>query len=115
MVSPEPDTSVVTLDPKKHRYIILASDGLWNMVPPQEAISMCQNNTEVILNVSCISENICSLTTLLYDQGKRKEYFKSPSTCVLTPFFLSGTLWSVKCQTACQLCSPEMAPEDAAC
>ncbi|XP_034461209.1 protein phosphatase, Mg2+/Mn2+ dependent, 1Da [Hippoglossus hippoglossus] len=46
VVSPEPDTSVVTLDPRKHRYIILGSDGLWNMVPPQEAISMCQNNND---------------------------------------------------------------------
>ncbi|XP_071327958.1 protein phosphatase 1D-like isoform X2 [Trachinotus anak] len=48
VVSPEPDTSVVTLDPRKHRYIILGSDGLWNMVPPQEAISMCQNNDEMM-------------------------------------------------------------------
>ncbi|AWO98447.1 putative protein phosphatase 1D [Scophthalmus maximus] len=48
VVSPEPDTSVVTLDPRKHRYIILGSDGLWNMVPPQEAISMCQNNNDVM-------------------------------------------------------------------
>uniref|UniRef100_H3DA68 Protein phosphatase, Mg2+/Mn2+ dependent 1D n=1 Tax=Tetraodon nigroviridis TaxID=99883 RepID=H3DA68_TETNG len=50
VVSPEPDTSVVTLDPKKHRYIVLGSDGLWNMVPPQEAISMCQNNDEAMNN-----------------------------------------------------------------
>ncbi|XP_068173316.1 protein phosphatase 1D-like [Antennarius striatus] len=48
VVSPEPDTSVVTLDPRKHRYIILGSDGLWNMVPPQEAISMCQNSNETM-------------------------------------------------------------------
>ncbi|XP_032401155.1 protein phosphatase, Mg2+/Mn2+ dependent, 1Da isoform X1 [Xiphophorus hellerii] len=46
VVSPEPDTSVVILDPRKHRYIVLGSDGLWNMVPPQEAISMCQKNDE---------------------------------------------------------------------
>lgn len=52
VVSPEPDTSVVTLNPRKHRYIILGSDGLWNMVPPQEAISMCQNNDEVMVSVS---------------------------------------------------------------
>ncbi|TNN63683.1 Protein phosphatase 1D [Liparis tanakae] len=51
VVSPEPDTSVVTLDPRKHRYIILGSDGLWNMVPPQEAISMCQNNDEAMRSV----------------------------------------------------------------
>lgn len=50
VVSPEPDTSVVVLDPKKHRYIILGSDGLWNMVPPQEAISMCQNNDEEMVS-----------------------------------------------------------------
>ncbi|XP_051254041.1 protein phosphatase, Mg2+/Mn2+ dependent, 1Da [Dicentrarchus labrax] len=48
VVSPEPDTSVVVLDPRKHRYIVLGSDGLWNMVPPQEAISMCQNNDEAM-------------------------------------------------------------------
>ncbi|CAL8372488.1 protein phosphatase, Mg2+/Mn2+ dependent, 1Da isoform X1 [Gadus morhua] len=48
VVSPEPDTCVVTLDPKKHRYIILGSDGLWNMVPPQDAISMCQDNDEAM-------------------------------------------------------------------
>lgn len=46
VVSPEPDTSVLILDPRKHRYIILGSDGLWNMVPPQEAVSMCKNNDE---------------------------------------------------------------------
>lgn len=48
VVSPEPDTSVVTLDLRKHRYIILGSDGLWNMVPPQEAISICQNNDKAM-------------------------------------------------------------------
>lgn len=51
VVSPEPDTSVVTLDPRKHRYIILGSDGLWNMVPPQEAISVCQHNDESMVSV----------------------------------------------------------------
>ena len=48
-MSPEPDTCVVTLDPKKHRYIILGSDGLWNMVPPQDAISICQDNDEAMV------------------------------------------------------------------
>ncbi|KAJ7990110.1 hypothetical protein DPEC_G00296920 [Dallia pectoralis] len=48
VVSPEPDTCVLTLDPRKHRYIILGSDGLWNMVPPQDAVSMCQDNDEAM-------------------------------------------------------------------
>lgn len=46
VVSPEPDTSVHILDPQKHKYIILGSDGLWNMIPPQDAISMCQDQEE---------------------------------------------------------------------
>ncbi|XP_051850063.1 protein phosphatase 1D isoform X2 [Antechinus flavipes] len=46
VVSPEPDTSVHTLDPRKHKYIILGSDGLWNMIPPQDAIAMCQDQEE---------------------------------------------------------------------
>ncbi|KAG9340559.1 hypothetical protein JZ751_021381 [Albula glossodonta] len=48
VVSPEPDTSVVRLDPQVHRYIVLGSDGLWNMVPPQDAVSMCQDNDEAM-------------------------------------------------------------------
>lgn len=44
MVSPEPDTAVIKLDLKKHRYVILGSDGLWNMVSPQEAVSICEEN-----------------------------------------------------------------------
>ncbi|KAL0972735.1 hypothetical protein UPYG_G00194090 [Umbra pygmaea] len=48
VVSPEPDTCVLYLDPRKHRYVILGSDGLWNMVPPQDAVSMCQDNDEAM-------------------------------------------------------------------
>lgn len=65
MVSPEPDTSVVTLDPRKHRYIILGSDGLWNMVPPQEAVSMCQNNDEAMVSEeTCFCKVFVTLQTL---------------------------------------------------
>ncbi|XP_005986880.1 protein phosphatase, Mg2+/Mn2+ dependent, 1Da isoform X2 [Latimeria chalumnae] len=46
IVSPDPDTSVHTITPRKHKYIILGSDGLWNMIPSQDAISMCQDNEE---------------------------------------------------------------------
>ncbi|XP_051965812.1 protein phosphatase, Mg2+/Mn2+ dependent, 1Da [Xyrauchen texanus] len=44
VVSPEPDTAVIKLDLKKHRYVIIGSDGLWNMVSAQEAVSICQDN-----------------------------------------------------------------------
>lgn len=57
MVSPEPDTAVIKLDLKRHRYIILGSDGLWNMVSPQEAVSMCQetDRAKVSLVISRLS------------------------------------------------------------
>ncbi|XP_051962961.1 protein phosphatase 1D-like [Xyrauchen texanus] len=44
VVSPEPDTAVIKLDLKQHRYVIVGSDGLWNMVSAQEAVSICQDN-----------------------------------------------------------------------
>ncbi|XP_077597410.1 protein phosphatase 1D-like isoform X2 [Stigmatopora nigra] len=47
VVSPEPDTTVMTLDPKRHRYIILGSDGLWNMMPPKDAVNMCNSHDKM--------------------------------------------------------------------
>lgn len=47
VVSPEPDTTVMTLDPKRHRYIILGSDGLWNMMPPRNAVNMCNSHDKM--------------------------------------------------------------------
>ncbi|XP_053563325.1 protein phosphatase 1D [Bombina bombina] len=49
VVSPEPDTSVHIIDPQKHKYIILGSDGLWNMVSAQDAISICQEQENACL------------------------------------------------------------------
>uniref|UniRef100_A0A182ZIV9 PPM-type phosphatase domain-containing protein n=1 Tax=Biomphalaria glabrata TaxID=6526 RepID=A0A182ZIV9_BIOGL len=40
VVSPEPDVSVLKMDPTKHRCLILASDGLWNMLTPEESVNM---------------------------------------------------------------------------
>ncbi|CAB1451821.1 unnamed protein product [Pleuronectes platessa] len=48
VVSPEPDTTVMTLDPKLHRYIILGSDGLWNMMPPKNAVNMCYSHDKMV-------------------------------------------------------------------
>lgn len=39
VVSPEPDVEVYKLSPGKNRCLLIASDGLWNMLRPQEAIS----------------------------------------------------------------------------
>ncbi|KPP69835.1 protein phosphatase 1D-like [Scleropages formosus] len=48
VVSPEPDVRVMALDPQQHRYIILGSDGLWNVVPAQDAVTLCQDHDEAL-------------------------------------------------------------------
>ncbi|KAM8976756.1 protein phosphatase 1D isoform 2-T2 [Pelodytes ibericus] len=53
VVSPEPDTSVHTIDPQKHKLIIIGSDGLWNMVSAQDAISMCQEQERAYATGEC--------------------------------------------------------------
>lgn len=66
VVSPEPDTTVLTLDPKRHRYIILGSDGLWNMMPPRDAVRMCKSHDELVgpKGMSCATRLGC--TALLF-------------------------------------------------
>ncbi|XP_017347046.1 protein phosphatase, Mg2+/Mn2+ dependent, 1Da [Ictalurus punctatus] len=65
VVSPEPDTAVIKLDLKRHRYIILGSDGLWNMVSPQEAVSMCQETDRAKTKCQKTRENVCSAQELV--------------------------------------------------
>ncbi|KAM4620258.1 protein phosphatase 1D-like [Polymixia lowei] len=66
VVSPEPDTTVVTLDPKRHRYIVLGSDGLWNMMPPKDAVNMCYSHDKMVgpKGMSCATRLGC--TALLF-------------------------------------------------
>uniref|UniRef100_A0A3B5LBE5 Protein phosphatase, Mg2+/Mn2+ dependent, 1Db n=1 Tax=Xiphophorus couchianus TaxID=32473 RepID=A0A3B5LBE5_9TELE len=69
VVSPEPDTTVMTLDPKRHRYIILGSDGLWNMMPPKNAVNMCYSHDKMAVRtgpkgMSCARRLGC--TALLF-------------------------------------------------
>ena len=42
-VSPEPELAVIEIDPNRHRCIILASDGLWNMITPEIAVEIVRN------------------------------------------------------------------------
>ncbi|XP_063311186.1 protein phosphatase 1D [Pelobates fuscus] len=53
VVSPEPDTSVHTIDPQKHKLVIIGSDGLWNMVSAQDAVSMCQEQEKACTKGEC--------------------------------------------------------------
>ena len=38
VVSPHPDVGVHPLDPANQRFLVLASDGLWNVMTPQEVV-----------------------------------------------------------------------------
>ncbi|XP_012288635.1 uncharacterized protein LOC105704189 isoform X2 [Orussus abietinus] len=42
VVSPEPDVKVVAVEVKSHRCLIFGTDGLWNMLTPQGAVSIVQ-------------------------------------------------------------------------
>lgn len=51
-VSPDPDIYVTKLDYEQHKCLVIASDGLWNMVRPDEAIDFVheieQQNREMV-------------------------------------------------------------------
>lgn len=44
VVSPEPDLMVYDLDRDRHRCLIFATDGLWNVVSPQSAVDTVYEN-----------------------------------------------------------------------
>ena len=62
-VSPEPELTVIEIEPNKHRCLILASDGLWNMITPEVAVEIVRNcdvkTEEMILN-----SEVCSIETI---------------------------------------------------
>ncbi|XP_063240601.1 uncharacterized protein LOC134541254 [Bacillus rossius redtenbacheri] len=43
VVSPEPDVTVTDLDPGVHRCLVLATDGLWNVLGAAEAVGLVQH------------------------------------------------------------------------
>ncbi|XP_053617218.1 protein phosphatase 1B [Plodia interpunctella] len=42
IVSPDPDVGVLTIDPSRFRCLIFGTDGLWNMLSPEGAVSLVQ-------------------------------------------------------------------------
>ncbi|XP_015929926.2 protein phosphatase 1D [Parasteatoda tepidariorum] len=73
-VSPEPDLGVMNLDLKKDKCLILASDGLWNIMSPQAAVHLVQdveNENRKLITKFGISENIhltlCNPSKVLVD------------------------------------------------
>ncbi|KFM67076.1 Protein phosphatase 1D, partial [Stegodyphus mimosarum] len=46
VVSPDPDVDVININPRMHRCVIFASDGLWNMLTTQCAVKIVQTAEE---------------------------------------------------------------------
>ncbi|XP_054718262.1 uncharacterized protein LOC129227692 isoform X2 [Uloborus diversus] len=74
VVSPEPDLGVMTLDLKKDKCLILASDGLWNIMSPQDAIHLVQeveNENVKLITKFGVSEHLhltlCNPSKVLVD------------------------------------------------
>ncbi|KAL4713640.1 hypothetical protein ACJJTC_002987 [Scirpophaga incertulas] len=42
IVSPDPDVGVLAIDPSKFRCLIFGTDGLWNMISPEGAVTLVQ-------------------------------------------------------------------------
>ncbi|GFY54605.1 protein phosphatase 1D [Trichonephila inaurata madagascariensis] len=75
-VSPEPDLGVMSLDFNKDKCLILASDGLWNIMSPQSAVHLVQDvecENRKLVSKFGISENIhltlCNPSRVLVDCG----------------------------------------------
>ena len=69
-VSPEPEVNVIEIDPNKHRCIILASDGLWNMITSDLAIEIVRNcdlKTEEMI----LKSSVCLFCLKLTKKKKR--------------------------------------------
>ncbi|XP_011188932.2 uncharacterized protein LOC105216241 [Zeugodacus cucurbitae] len=51
VVSPDPDVQVIKINPKTFRCLIFGTDGLWNVVTPQEAV-------DTVYERECINERL---------------------------------------------------------
>ncbi|CAJ0947992.1 unnamed protein product [Ranitomeya imitator] len=93
VVSPEPDTSVHTIDTQTHKFIIIGSDGLWNMVTAQDAVSLCQEQEKSYVNTAVLhshlykrllsTDSINQSDSNLYNVGKTKELSKDVSDKII--------------------------------
>jgi len=41
LVSAEPEIRIVDLEPSQHRFVVLASDGVWDVISSQDAMAIC--------------------------------------------------------------------------
>ncbi|XP_058447574.1 uncharacterized protein LOC131427976 [Malaya genurostris] len=61
VVSPNPDVSVIEIDPKKYKCLIFGTDGLWNVLSPKHAVEIVHaaemDNIRITLEGGCNWKN----------------------------------------------------------
>jgi len=89
IVSPEPDVSVHTLDRSVHRCIIIASDGVWNMVSAADAVSFVdrwlhQRNKllELVSVWTLVPYNVLYIALLPYTQTWTHDHYQSKAILI---------------------------------
>ena len=64
VVSPSPDVCVRQLDPDKDKCLVFGSDGLWNMMSAEEAVSMVMD-LEYHFQQKVINDPVCTSVLIL--------------------------------------------------
>lgn len=65
VVSPEPDVAVHKLDPQRHKCLVLASDGLWNMLKAEESVAIV-SELEMHFEDRVVNDEVCKMNNALW-------------------------------------------------
>nr|XP_017090608.2 uncharacterized protein LOC108121169 isoform X1 [Drosophila bipectinata] len=108
VVSPDPDVKVVKIDPSTFRCLIFGTDGLWNVVTPQEAVDSVRK--EHLIGEILNEQDVMNPSKALVDQAlktwaskKMRADNTSVVTVILTPAASHNSTSDSKQQAAPQL------------
>lgn len=87
VVSPNPDVSVIEIDPKKYRCLIFGTDGLWNVLSPKHAVEIVHaaemENIRIALEGGCDWKNPSKLLVNEALERWSKSNMKADNTSVV--------------------------------
>ncbi|XP_062558031.1 uncharacterized protein LOC134222902 [Armigeres subalbatus] len=87
VVSPNPDVSVIEIDPKRYRCLIFGTDGLWNVLSPKHAVEIVHaaemENIRIALEGGCDWKNPSKLLVNEALERWSKSNMKADNTSVV--------------------------------
>lgn len=87
IVSPNPDVSVIEIDPKRYRCLIFGTDGLWNVLSPKHAVEIVHaaemENIRIALEGGCDWKNPSKLLVNEALERWSKSNMKADNTSVV--------------------------------